>query len=112
MCSPVSSSLRNDEPDCGSDWVPQQWSQPLSPADKAAIDAALLARHVVVFPEQGLSREAQFAFAANFGEVERHGAHRPGAENKRYAVAHVMSNLGPDGRPAVRLERRGRARST
>jgi alpha-ketoglutarate-dependent 2,4-dichlorophenoxyacetate dioxygenase len=77
-------------------------SGPLSAADNAAIDAAFLAHHVVVFPDQRLTREAQFAFAANFGEVAVHGAHRPGAEQKRYRVAHVMSNLGPDGRPVAR----------
>ena len=80
-------------------------SRPLSPAAKEAIDAAFLAHHVVVFPDQSLSREQQFAFAANFGEVEAHGVHRPGAESKRYAVAHVMSNLGADGRPTARLSR-------
>jgi taurine dioxygenase len=80
-------------------------SRPLPPADKAPIDAAFLTHHVVVFPAQRLSREQQFAFAANFGEVAAHGMHRPGAEAKRYAVAHVMSNLGADGRPTARLSR-------
>jgi len=78
-------------------------SQPLSPAQKDAIDAAFLAHHVVVFPEQSLSRERQFLFAANFGEVEAHGAHR--GEIKRYGVAHVMSNLGPDGKPTFRVSK-------
>jgi taurine dioxygenase len=77
-------------------------SRPLEPADKQAIDTAFLAHHVVVFPDQALSREAQFAFAGNLGEVAVHGAHRPGAEHKRYGVAHVMSNLGADGRPTAR----------
>jgi taurine dioxygenase len=77
-------------------------SQPLTAANKAAIDAAFLAHHVVVFPGQRLSREAQFEFAANFGEVEAHGAHRPGAAAKRYRVAHVMSNLDADGKPTAR----------
>jgi len=80
-------------------------SRPLSTADKDAIVAAFLAHHVVVFPEQSLTREQQFAFAANFGEVETHGSHRPGAESKRYAVAHVMSNLGADGNPTVRFSK-------
>src|SRR5206468_11037358 len=55
-------------------------AQPLSPVAKDEIVTALLAHHVVVFPEQSLSREQQFHFAANFGEVEVHGAHR--GENK------------------------------
>jgi alpha-ketoglutarate-dependent taurine dioxygenase len=75
-------------------------SRPLPLELKDAIVAASLAHHVVVFPGQSLSRERQFAFAANFGEVEAHGAHR--GESKRYGVAHVMSNLGADGRPTIR----------
>ena len=76
--------------------------QPLSPADKEAIIAALLTHHVVVFPGQhNLSRERQFAFAASFGEVETHGGYR--GENKRYDVAHVMTNLDASGNPAVRI---------
>jgi taurine dioxygenase len=76
-------------------------SEPLSTADSDMIVAALLAHHVVVFPgQQDLSREQQFTFAANFGEVETHGGHR--GETKRYGVAHVMTNLDADGNPTVR----------
>src|SRR6266851_5961445 len=78
-------------------------SQKLSPDKKDAIVEAFLAHHIVVFPGQSLTREQQFAFAANFGEVEAHGAHR--GENKRYGVAHVMSNLGADGNPTIRVSR-------
>ena len=78
-------------------------SVPLSPEVKDAIYAAFLAHHVVVFPDQSPTREQQFAFAANFGEVEVHGAHR--GEAKRYDVAHVMSNLDADGNPVVRLSK-------
>jgi alpha-ketoglutarate-dependent taurine dioxygenase len=56
--------------------------------------------HVVVFPDQVLSREQQFAFTANFGEVERHGARS--ANTKRYETAHVISNLGNNGNPVDR----------
>src|ERR1700724_3911567 len=78
-------------------------SRPLSPEVKDAIVEAFLAHHIVVFPEQSLSREQQFAFAANFGDVEAHGAHR--GESKRYGVAHVMSNLDADGIPVVRISK-------
>jgi taurine dioxygenase len=78
-------------------------AQKLSAELKDAIVEAFLAHHIVVFPEQSLTREQQFAFAANFGEVEAHGAHR--GENKRYGVAHVMSNLGPDGQPTLRFSK-------
>src|SRR5438067_1395876 len=78
-------------------------STPLSPELKDAIVAAFLAHHIVVFPEQRLTREQQFAFAANFGQVEVHGAHR--GESKRYGVAHVMTNLDADGNPTLRISR-------
>src|SRR3989442_5386440 len=76
-------------------------SLPLSPQLKNAIVDVFLAHHVVVFPDQRLSREQQFAFAANFGEVEVHGAHH--GESKRYGVAHVMTNLDADGKPTIRV---------
>ena len=78
-------------------------SRKLSPALKDRVVAAFRAYHIVVFPGQSLSREAQFAFAANFGEVEAHGLHRPGT--KRYAVAHVMSNLDEGGNPSFKFSR-------
>ena len=78
-------------------------SRPLSLEVKDAIVEAFLAHHIVVFPEQPLTREQQFAFAANFGDVEVHGAHR--GESKRYDVAHVMSNLDADGNPVVRISK-------
>jgi alpha-ketoglutarate-dependent taurine dioxygenase len=78
-------------------------AQPLSPAQKNAIVTAFLAHHAVVFPGQSITREQQFLFAASFGEVEAHGAHR--GENKRYEVAHVMSNLDAAGNPVVKHSR-------
>ena len=78
-------------------------AQSLSPGLKDAIYAAFLAHHFVIVPGQSLTREQQFAFAATFGEVEAHGAHR--GENKRYDVAHVMSNLGADGKPILRVSK-------
>jgi taurine dioxygenase len=76
-------------------------ARPLSAELQAAIRDALRAHHVVVFPEQNLSREAQFRFATNFGEVE---AHRPkGSGEKRYEVAHVLSNLDAAGNPVARF---------
>jgi alpha-ketoglutarate-dependent taurine dioxygenase len=70
-------------------------AKPLAAVSKAQILAAFRDHHVVVFPGQTLSREQQYIFAANFGEVEPHG-------NKHRPVAHVISNLGPDGNPVDR----------
>ena len=51
-------------------------SRPLSSDLVGTIRAAILAHHIVVFPRQSLTRERQFAFAANFGAVEAHGGER------------------------------------
>jgi alpha-ketoglutarate-dependent taurine dioxygenase len=75
-------------------------SRPLPQAAKALIHDAFLAHHVVVFPDQALSREQQFAFAAAFGDVERSAA--SSSETKRHGVAHILSNLDKDGRPVDR----------
>jgi alpha-ketoglutarate-dependent taurine dioxygenase len=72
-------------------------SQPMPMPVKDQILAAFVEHHVVVFHNQKLTREQQFAFATNFGEVERPTA-RPSI-NKRYSVAHVISNLDGDGKP-------------
>jgi alpha-ketoglutarate-dependent taurine dioxygenase len=75
-------------------------SRPLSPALQDAIVAAFLQHHIVVFPDQSLTREQQFAFSATFGEVEAHRSRH--SETKRYDVAHVLSNLDADGNPVAR----------
>jgi len=75
-------------------------SQPLSDTAPAEIYAALLAHQFLVIPGQSLSREAQYRFTAQFGEVEAHGGGRPG---KRQDVAHVTANLDAEGHPSDRF---------
>jgi taurine dioxygenase len=75
-------------------------SRPLGDTARERIRAALLDRHVVVFPRQDLTREQQYRFTATFGEVEPHGGGRPG---KRQDVAHVTANLDADGHPSDRF---------
>jgi alpha-ketoglutarate-dependent taurine dioxygenase len=75
-------------------------AQPLSLELKEQILNAFCDHHVVVFPDQVLSREEQYRFTANFGEIEHHGGRNP--QSKRYAVAHVISNLDSDGNPVDR----------
>ena len=75
-------------------------ARPLSPEFKDLILETFLEHHVVVFPDQVLTREQQYAFTANFGEIEPHIGQTP--RSKRYAVAHVISNLDSDGKPADR----------
>jgi taurine dioxygenase len=70
---------------------------------KDTIYEALLLHHFVLFPDQSLSRERQFAFAAAFGDIEEPDAQRrPG---KRQGIAHVLSNLDNAGNPSVRFSR-------
>jgi taurine dioxygenase len=75
-------------------------AQPLTRDQRETIVEALCNHRVVVFPGQSLTREQQFAFAANFGEVEHHGGR--GGAAKRYGVAHVLSNLDANGTPVDR----------
>ena len=75
-------------------------ARPLSPEIRDLIRTAFLEHHVVVFPDQTLTREQQYAFTASFGEIEPHIGRSP--QSKRYAVAHVISNLDGNGRPVDR----------
>ena len=73
-------------------------AEPLARAPKRQILEAFRDHHIVVFPGQALTREQQYGFARNFGEVQPSG--QPGS--KRHAVAHVISNLDKDGNPVDR----------
>jgi alpha-ketoglutarate-dependent taurine dioxygenase len=76
-------------------------AKPLPYEVQALILDAFRRHHIVVFPGQQLSREQQFAFTAQFGEVEQSVGRRPGS--KRYGVAHVIANLDADGNPVRRV---------
>ena len=75
-------------------------SRPLSGVARDRIYTALLNQQFLVFPAQSLSREAQYALTAQFGEIEAHGGGRPG---KRQDIAHVTANLDADGNPSDRF---------
>jgi alpha-ketoglutarate-dependent taurine dioxygenase len=75
-------------------------SQPITQNEIALILDAFREHHIVVFREQVLSREQQFAFCSNFGEVEHSSTRK--SQHKRYAVAHVISNLDENGNPVDR----------
>jgi len=75
-------------------------SRPLSPVIREQIRAAFRDYHVLVFPNQILSRVQQFAFTAEFGTVECHRARN--GQTKRYATAHVITNLDNEGNPVDR----------
>ncbi|HTQ34503.1 MAG TPA: TauD/TfdA family dioxygenase [Stellaceae bacterium] len=75
-------------------------SRLLSEAAIERIYVGLLEYKFLIFRDQTLSREQQYAFTAQFGEVEAHGGGRPG---KRQDVAHVTANLDGDGNPSDRF---------
>ena len=75
-------------------------SRPLPGEARDRVVAALLEHHAVLFPRQTLSREEQYEFTAQLGEVEQHGGGRPG---KRQDIAHVTANLDADGNPSDRF---------
>jgi taurine dioxygenase len=79
-------------------------SQPLAPELKGLILDALLAHHVVVIRDQVLTKEQQYAFTLNFGELEDHVARHSDA---RYGIVHSVTNLDRDGNPTDALETRG-----
>jgi alpha-ketoglutarate-dependent taurine dioxygenase len=73
---------------------------PLSEGERAAVHDAFLAHQVLVFPGQSIEKLSQIRFAEYFGPLEL-------PVNKDYLGAdhpalHVVSNLGPDGKPAPR----------
>src|SRR6516165_8563564 len=73
-------------------------AEPLAPEPKGRILKAFRDHHTVVFPGQALTREQQYGFARNFGEVQPSG--QPGS--KRHAVAHVIPTLKKDANPVAR----------
>jgi alpha-ketoglutarate-dependent taurine dioxygenase len=90
----VSSRL---SPGCGVRIDDVDLSVPLSAALKGEILGAFRDHHVVVFPKQKLTREQQFSFSQNFGQVEAKEV-----AGKRHGVAHVISNLDAEGQPVDR----------
>lgn len=72
-------------------------SQPFDDTVRDAILDALNAHHILIFPDQDLSKDAQAAFTKRFGEVEQHVARN--YEGKPFGDVHLVSNLGPDGTP-------------
>jgi taurine dioxygenase len=84
----------------GAEIIGADISQPLADSARKRIRQALLDHQFLVFPGQSLTREQQYAFTAQFGDVEAHGGGRPG---KRQDVAHLTTNLDGDGNPSDRF---------
>lgn len=74
---------------------------PLDDAARDAIYSAFVARHLLVFRDQSLTKQEQIAFSLQFGELEQHTLRNRGAADEPYV--HIVSNLGPDGKPTGKV---------
>jgi taurine dioxygenase len=75
-------------------------SRPLDAATRDAVYAAFLKYQVLCFRDQTLTKEQQIAATEQFGTLEKHMPINQGAE---IALLHVVSNLGPDGKPVGKI---------
>jgi len=73
-------------------------SRPLDPATREAVHQAFLTYQLLVFRDQKLTKPQQIAFTEQFGTLERHTKFNKGQDD--YPLVHVVSNLGPDGKPS------------
>lgn len=83
-------------------------SKPLSPQEVAQLEAGMDTYAVLVFRGQAVSDEQQIAFSRNFGEIENNrGGHitKP-ADVRLQQGMNDVSNLGKDGLPLKREDRR------
>jgi hypothetical protein len=74
-------------------------AQPLSPEQCAWIVQTFRTHPILVFRGQHLSKDQQYAFTLNFGEIEDQHVNRL-VDSARYAAVHMVSNLDRDGRPS------------
>jgi len=81
-------------------------SRDLSPATRDRILALFAAHPILVFRNQHLTKEQQYHFTLNFGEIEElHvGRHQ---DSVKYGAVHTVSNLDKDGKPSGGLPERG-----
>jgi len=75
-------------------------SQPLSRETADAIMAAMDQHHILVFRNQNLTKDQQYAFTQNFGELEEHVGRLDNGE--KYPLVHTVTNLDEKtGKPTV-----------
>jgi alpha-ketoglutarate-dependent taurine dioxygenase len=81
-------------------------SKNLSPATKQRILDLFDAHPILVFRDQHLTKEQQYNFTLNFGEIEElHvGRHQ---DSIKYGAVHTVSNLDANGNPSGVLPERG-----
>jgi alpha-ketoglutarate-dependent 2,4-dichlorophenoxyacetate dioxygenase len=82
-------------------------TQPIAPADVAAIEAAMDKYAVLVFRDQKLTNEQQMVFSQNFGAIEnaRGGNVTKPGDHRLPTGMNDVSNLGKDHKPLARDSR-------
>ncbi len=81
-------------------------AQPLLSEQRDWIVQMFRTHPILVFRDQRLTKDQQYAFTLNFGEIEDQHVSRL-VDSVRYAAVHTVSNLDRDGNPSARLEERG-----
>jgi len=74
-------------------------SRSLSPALRDAVLTAFHDHHILVFRDQDMSQDEQFAFMQQFGAIEEHVGRHSAA--LRYGLVHLVTNVGDDGQPTT-----------
>ena len=81
-------------------------SRPLTEAQRDRVMRLFRKHPVLVFRGQNLTKDQQYTFTLNFGEIE--GAHvNRLVDSKNYTPVHTVSNLDADGNPSETLRERG-----
>lgn len=88
----------------GIEFLGADLSQPTTVELAAQIHQALLDHQIVVVRGQALTKEQQYNFTLNFGELEEHVARH---SDGRYGLVHSVTNLDRDGNPTGALDTRG-----
>lgn len=99
MTDTATLAARRLSPVAGAEVTGVDLSEPLAPSLKDAILAAFLAHHRLVFRDQRLTADQQYALTLHVGEIEEHVARR--ADGTRSPIAHRVTNLDDDGHPTA-----------
>ena len=81
-------------------------SHPLSQERKDWLLRTFRAHPVLVFRDQNMTKDQQYEFTLNFGEIEGLHVNRH-IDPIKYSPVHTVSNLTVDGRPAPPMRERG-----
>lgn len=99
MTDTATFAARRLSPVAGAEITGVDLSEPLPPVLKDAIRRAFLEHHLLVFRDQRLTADQQYALTRHFGEIEEHVARR--ADGERVPAVHRIHNLDANGNPTA-----------